>query len=303
MKMMKKNTLEILFKEFNKEKVKYCVRSKYKHLPKKLEGGDIDILIEKKNWQKANKIIRKLGFRFYPFTQPNLFYFYYDKELGLILLDILLTKTLVPIKKFKKFFIPLDEKPIPNKKGLLKRIYTGLIRRFYYMFRGRVIVFEGVDGSGKSTNVQALYDSLEILPIKKQIVHFATHFKKRKPSSLKRLFTRSYCILKVYKNIILGRIVITDRYIYLTFRKHHKILKSILRSFAPTPDIVFVTKAPIKTIKKRKKGQRDLLDEKMIRELNNIYENIPNSIIIDTQKPIKENLGITVNKLLEKILR
>ena len=170
------------------------------------------------------------------------------------------------------------------------------------LFKGKVIVFEGPDGSGKTTMANAVYTALEKFPIKKEIVHFATHFKKSKPSALKRLITRNCSILKVYWNIFLGKLTITDRYIYLTFRKHHQIFGKILKFLAPKPNIVFVMKVSPEEIRKRKIGQRDLLSNEMIKELYKVYDSIPNKIGIDTKKPIKENLEFVVNSVLRKTL-
>ena len=166
------------------------------------------------------------------------------------------------------------KKPIPNKKTFLQKIKTSLRRKIYWLFSGPVIVFEGPDGSGKSTLAKAVYTALEKFPIKKEIIHFTTHFKDKKPGRLKRAITRTSSILKVYKNKILGRISITDRYIYLTFRKKHFFLRNILRALAPKPEIVFLMRASAKKIKERKKGQRDELSENKIKELYNVYENI-----------------------------
>jgi len=60
---MKKNTLVTLFEGFNEQKIKYCIRGRYKHLPKTLDGGDVDILIKKNDFSSALKIIKNLGFR------------------------------------------------------------------------------------------------------------------------------------------------------------------------------------------------------------------------------------------------
>ncbi|MDP2672768.1 MAG: hypothetical protein Q8O84_03065 [Nanoarchaeota archaeon] len=298
-----KNLLENLFEEFNNRGISYCVRSKYKHLPKSLDNGDIDMLLEKKDFLKFIEIIKKFKFKFYPYTKPNFFYFIYDKNLGLIHLDVILIKKMISIKKYKNFYIPANEKSIPNRKTFLQKIKTGLRRRIYWLFNGPVIVFEGPDGSGKSTLTNAVYTILEKFPIKKEIIHFATHFNgNKKPSKLKRALTRAFSILKVWKNKILGKISITDRYIYLTFRKHRQIFGKILKFLAPKPDIVFVMKSSPEEIRKRKIGQRDLLSNDMIKELYKVYDSIPGKIDINTKKPKKENLEFMVNKILEKIL-
>ena len=73
-----KNLLEKLFEEFNKKRISYCIRSRYNHLPKSLDNGDVDILLEKEDFLKFIEIIKKFKFKFYPYTQPNFFYFLYN---------------------------------------------------------------------------------------------------------------------------------------------------------------------------------------------------------------------------------
>lgn len=300
---MKQNTLEKLFAEANKKDIKYCVRGRYKHFPRTLDNGDVDLLIAKKNFQSFLNIIKSLNFQFYPFTQPNLFYYLYDSSLGLIQLDILLTNQFPEVKKYKSFYIPKDERRIPNNKSFLRKVYTFFRRKLHQSFNGPVIVFEGPDGSGKSTNVRLAYDSLARFGLKKEIVHFATPFNKNgsKPSSFKRLYTRVFSILRVWKNVIFGSLTITDRYIYLTLRKRNKLLKNILRKLAPKPNIIFLMRSNVKTIRERKKGQRDQLNEELIKELYEIYENIEgvNIVNINTEKPAKQNIDKIVNLILE----
>ncbi|MEK6889297.1 MAG: hypothetical protein AABW80_04290 [Nanoarchaeota archaeon] len=299
------NALIKLFEKLNNVKITYCVRGRYKHLPSTLDSGDVDLLIKKSDFDKAKRIIEDLGFLFYSFAKPNLFYYFYDSSLGLIQLDILLLDTMPELKKFNNFYIPLDGKTIPNRKTFFEKVLTFTKRKLYYFLNGKLIVFEGPDGSGKSTNADALFNSLSKFPLKVERIHFATHFKDKKPSTLKRAVTRLSSLLKVCLNVFLGRITITDRYIYLTFRKSNSILKNILRSIAPKPDIVFLMKVSTEKIKERKKGQRDELSEKMIKELYNVYENIKNVklVKINTEKPIKENVFTTANLFLKACLK
>jgi len=153
------NTLEKLFKSLEKKKIPYCVRGRYKHLPKTLDGGDVDLLIEKRSFNEALKVLKTLGFHFYPHTKPNLFFYHHDNSIGLIQLDIILTKKFPKTKKYKSFFIPADGKTIPNRKPKIKRLQTGIQRRLHWFLRGPIIVFEGPDGSGKTTNSKALLNS------------------------------------------------------------------------------------------------------------------------------------------------
>ncbi|NCO11496.1 hypothetical protein CO038_04725 [Candidatus Pacearchaeota archaeon CG_4_9_14_0_2_um_filter_39_13] len=297
-----KNSINRIFGTFNRLKISYLIRGRYKHLPDVLDGGDVDLLIKQDDIKKAKEIIRREGFRHYPYTQPNLFYLKYDKSLGLILLDVLPASRFPEVKKHKTFFIPKDDNKIPNKKPFLHKIYTGIRRRAYFLFRGPLIIFEGPDGSGKTTNAKALYESLKRFPMKKEFIHFATPFKKdgAKPSSFDRARTRMTAIIKVWKNRILGRLTITDRYIYLTFRKK-PFLRDLIRTLAPKPNALFLMKADVKTIRKRKEGQRDQLSEEMIKELYKVYEDVRGIKIIeiDTKKPIDKNLERITNLVLE----
>jgi thymidylate kinase len=295
-----------LFDLWNQRGVNYCVRGKFKHLPETLNGGDIDILIRREDFERALAIIRELKFRFYPFTQPNLFYFGFDKEVGLIHLDILVGNNFPQVKKYKNFYIPTDEKVIPNRKKLLEKFKTGILRRLYYLFNGNVFVFEGPDGSGKSTNLKNVFDAIKRINRGNEIVHFATAFNKdgSKPSSFKRMYSRIYSIIRVWKNKFFGRLTFTDRYIFLTFRKN-KLLKKLVRFFSPNPDIVFIMKAGVGEIRKRKEGQRDQLSEKLINELYKVYDEVPTKkkVYVDTMKPYEDNLELMINEILRVVLR
>lgn len=301
-----KNTLSEIFDEFNRRKIKYCIRGKYKHLPRTLNKGDIDMLIYRKDFPLAKKILRKRNFVFYPFTSPNLFYYYFDKNLGLIQMDILLSENFPEVKKFRNFFITKDEKPIPNRKSFYKKIFTGTRRRLYWSFNGPVIAFEGVDGSGKTTNVNSAFKSLKRLGLGKNVVKFSTPLNKNgsSPSRFKRFYTRVFSIIKVWQNKILGRMTITDRYIYLTLRKKNQFLRNILLFLTPRPTVLFITKAPISEIQKRKKGQRDFLSSEKIRELYAVYESVKKvrKVELDTTKPLNKNLDIMVNEILKSSL-
>ncbi len=301
MNMTRQNSLKKIFHDF--KKIDYCIRSRYRHLPNTLDNGDVDILVNSKDIGTTKKILKENGFFFYPHTEPNKFYFKYDKELGLILLDILPTSNEIKKKNYNGIYVPKDEIKIPNKKSLLQKIYTGIRRRLFFMLSGPLIVFEGPDGSGKTTNAEALYVALEKFPMKKQFIHFATKFKNKKPSTLKRFFSRMIALLRVYFNIFLGRMTITDRYLYLTFR-NRPFLRKLLWKIIPEPNMLFIAKAPVEVIRKRKKGQKDLLSKEIIKELYSIYSNgkAKNKIFLDTTKSIRNNTELIVNKTLESFL-
>jgi|GEM_PF-2161639 len=300
MKKIEKNILAKIFEEFKKNKIDYCIRSRYKHLPDTLDGGDVDVLVNKKDMSCAEKILKEKDFFFYPYTEPNKFYFKYDRSLGLILFDILPTYEMIQKEEHNGISVPKEDIKVPNRKKLHQKAYTGIRRRLYFMFSGPIIVFEGPDGSGKTTNAEALYSSLKKFPMKKEFIHFATKFKDKKPSILKRFFSRISALLRVYYNVFLGRMTITDRYLYLTFRKK-PFLKKILWKIIPEPDLLFIVKASPSIIRKRKKGQRDLLSKEMISELYTIYSEgkTKKRIFIDTSKSLEENIETVINETIK----
>ena len=77
---MGENALSNLFEKFNEVGVRYCVRGRYEQLPESLDWGDVDLLVDRKNFGLALEIMREIGFLFYPFTSPNLFYYFYSKQ-------------------------------------------------------------------------------------------------------------------------------------------------------------------------------------------------------------------------------
>ena len=97
-----------------------------------------------------------------------------------------------------------------------------------------------------------------------------------------------------------GTLIFSDGYLYLTFRKR-PFLRKILWKIIPKPSVLFIAKAPIKTIQKRKEGQRDRLSKEMIRELYSIYQNgeAKNIIYLNTAKPLKGNLKIMMDNALK----
>ena len=70
---MKNNILNKLFKSFETQEIKYCVRGRYAHLPDSLDGGDVDLLIDKKDFKIAKKLLKILDSNFIP--THNLIFF------------------------------------------------------------------------------------------------------------------------------------------------------------------------------------------------------------------------------------
>jgi thymidylate kinase len=285
----KMNILEKLFNELNQKKIDYCILRKYENLPNQ-PNGDVDLAVNKQDSAKVLSIIKNLKFIFYPYTKPHYFFFFYDKEIGLVKLDLVLLKNLPKLKKFKNFYVPMNNVDVRLKKGIFSKIQTNLQRKWHYLFRGKLICFIGPDGSGKSTLMNKTFEALEEFPLKKKKVYFGS----KKGGKLYRIFDLKLKLLKVYLNLFLGRMIFTDRYIYLTFRKN-KALMNLVRFFAPQPNIVFVMKASPESIHKRKK-------ELSVDEINEQYElfaNLKNVVEISTESKIKDCLLVSSNKILE----
>jgi len=286
-----KNLVTRLFDVLNKEKINYCVIRKYRFLPSKF-FGDIDLAVKKEDFRKVDRIFRKQGLIFYHFTQPHYFYFGYDKHLGLVKFDVIKLKNLPIIKRFKNFYVMKDDgEKFRIKKSFLLRIYTFLMRKVYYLFKGKVFCFIGPDGSGKSTLVKKTLETLKDFPIKTQKIYFGT----KKGGKFYRIFDLIKKIINIYLNILLGKITLTDRYIYLTFREN-KILQKIIRFIAPTPNVVFLAKISPKRLLRRKKE----IDEKEIKKQYKLFESIKNVIKINTEKNIERNIEEIVNVILHK---
>src|SRR3989344_4644078 len=114
--------------------------------------------------------------------------------------------------------------------------------------KGKLIVFEGADGSGKTSTIDHLIPLLKEQEFSIKRIYFSSLLRKR--TILRRSFSLIGKLLSIYFNLIIGKLVLADRYIYLTFRKN-EILKKILRTLYPKPDRVFVMKASPKVLRKR----------------------------------------------------
>jgi thymidylate kinase len=215
---------------------------------------DIDLSIKKCDFKKFDLLLKKAGYVYYPYANPHHFYFLYDGKLTF--LDVITT--------FKR-----KVKDNPFYK----------LRRMASKFgRGKLIVFVGPDGCGKTTLSNSFLDAIESFPEKKIKIYFGS----RKGNRFYRIFDLIKKIAKVRINILLGRIIVTDRYIYLTLRK--SFLKKIIRSIAPKPSLIFFLETNSKIILKRKQE----LNEKQINELNNLFKGIKNVNAINVENSIQE---------------
>jgi len=304
---MKKNALLKLFDEFNKNKVKYCIRRKYTHFTKRLTS-DIDMFIQEDDLAKARDILRQSNFLYYPFTEPHFFYYFYDSKIGLIMLDIVKINKLMPIKQHKNFYVPKEKKYFTIHKSFFKKIKTFLRRKIHFLFKGKLICFIGPDGSGKTSTLLLTRKYLKKFPIEKKRMYFSSL--KRSDSRLYRLFDLILKLVEVHWNLLLGRIVLTDRYIYLTFRKH-SFLKKLVRFIYPTPSLVYLMKARPETLRKRRKtfigvgddmvrrlGEERRLTIEEYKELYQEFEKIKRAKIINSEIPLSKN----IIKIMEDIL-
>jgi dTMP kinase len=192
--------------------------------------------------------------------------------------------------------------------------------------KGLLIVFEGVDGSGKSTQVELLAKKLsrkglEVVTLREptrgkwgeKIREVSKSQDSIIPIEELELFVRDRKE-NVRKNINpalnAGRIVILDRYYYSTLayqgargislekiRKQHKI-------FAPRPDIVFILDVPVglglRRIKDRPIIYRLFEDKNYLRKVREIFLHLddPECVILDGRLPAEE-IGQKVWKILK----
>ena len=289
---MKGNTLIKLFDEFNKKNINYCVRSKeYQHLPYSLNGKDVDLIVLEEDIKKAKLILQEKGFILYPYTKPHYMYYIYDKNIGLIQLDIIILKNLPHIKKYKNFFIS-EEIINLSQKPLYKKLLTFFQRKIFFMGKGKLICFIGPDGSGKTTAMKNVNEALQKFPIKKQQMIFGA----LKPSPISRIISRMTSIIKVYWYIFQGSIVLTDRYLELTFRKKYPVFRKLLWKIAPTPSIVFIMKTNYNTLKNRRGDE--CLPKETIKDLYKLFLGIFNTKIINTEKHPLINLSYMMQQIL-----
>ncbi len=291
--MRNNNTLSRVFDAFNGKKASYIVRTSYEKLPYSLNGKDVDLLVAREDFLIVREILKKEGFIFYPFTEPHYLYYFYDSKLGLIEIDILLASKIPKRKKYRNFYILKEEKKYNYNKSFPYKLKTGIKRKLHFLFKGKLVCFIGPDGSGKTTSMNAVFDSLKNFPVRKERMLFGA----LKPSPIQRALSRIGSIIKVYMNIFSGKLTLTDRYLYLTFRKSHPIFRKIFRAIAPKPNIVFVMKASYSLLKKRRKD--DVLDEKTVNDLYRLFEKIKNAEWIDTSKNYKKNIDFMIKRVLD----
>lgn len=132
----------------------------------------------------------------------------------------------------------------------------------------KVIVLEGIDGVGKSTQARLLYFALKKRGFSVDLYHFPSNgsigvfirslLKNNKFDLLddksRALLTTADFYDQYSEHSKNAEIIIFDRYIYSSFVSNHKLDKewiNLLHKYAPKPDIIFFMTCDVDTIVKR----------------------------------------------------
>lgn len=193
--------------------------------------------------------------------------------------------------------------------------------------KGVLIVIEGIDGAGKSTQAKILKERLEkngydVILLKeptsskwgKEIKEISKKAKSIDPKKELELFLKDRKI-NVKKNILpalqKNKIVILDRYYISTIAYQgargldKKSIKEKNESFAPKPDLLFILDIdPLESLNRLKREKEILFEnENFLREVrkNFLEIKIKNTYIIDARLSIEEIAdkieGIVINYL------
>ncbi|HHE67471.1 MAG TPA: dTMP kinase [Candidatus Parcubacteria bacterium] len=194
-------------------------------------------------------------------------------------------------------------------------------------YQGKFIVFEGLDGSGQTTQVKLLENYLEgkgyrVVSTKeptqeseagKEIKEILNHKKRISASRLQELFAqdrREHLEGFIIPALKEGKIVISDRYFFSSFAYGSSEglelnwLLELNKDFI-LPDITFILKVKPEVCIERieKRGEAKTLFEKQekLREVWNVYktfaEGFENVYIINGEKP-KEKVFFQVKKII-----
>ena len=182
---------------------------------------------------------------------------------------------------------------------------------------GKFIVFEGLDGSGQSTQVRLLAEYLqaqgrEVVLGKeptmdsdagKEIIEVLTHKKEMRPEKLQELFVidrKEHLVNSILPALERGAIVVEDRYCMSTFA-FGSVSCDLewlieLNKGLPWPDATFILKVrpEVSLARISKRGKPAELFEKLekLEKVNKTYgilaERFPKCFVIDGEKAIEE---------------
>ena len=195
--------------------------------------------------------------------------------------------------------------------------------------KGKFIVFEGIDGSGKTIQAQLLFEYLKkrgfdvILtreptdgPIGKLIRSALKKKWKAANVTLQLLFSadRSHHLAtEIIPSVEEGKIVISDRYAFSTIAYgsldiDEKWLEEINSKFIQ-PDVIFILDLPVDIAIDRIKSNRSVIElfeekeklEKIRKTYLTLAEKYPNCYVIDATKSVEE-IHSEIKEVVEKIL-
>lgn len=195
---------------------------------------------------------------------------------------------------------------------------------------GKLIVYEGIDGTGKTTQIKLLTekllaDNLEVVCTReptdgqygkkiRELYHSRENVSKEEELQLFMDDRREHVEKVIAPALAAGKIVITDRYYYSTAAYQgaagmdpERIIADN-EEFAPTPDIVFLLDIPVAVgIDRIENGRGENLNsfeqEEVLRKVAHIFNNLDKDYIvrIDGTASIEEvhaAIMTRVNKLL-----
>ena len=196
--------------------------------------------------------------------------------------------------------------------------------------RGVFIVFEGIDGSGKSTHIEALAEELKgrgynVLqtsePSKDRIGNFIRRYAERNdhrltPETEALLFAADrfeHVMTVVEPALKRGRIVISDRYLYssLAYQGAGGLDLDWIREmnrFAPKPDLgILLDLLPEFSLQRVERRKTVFEVSDYLRKVRNIYLRLVEEgelVRVDADKPrkaVREEVFSLVNELLDGV--
>lgn len=185
----------------------------------------------------------------------------------------------------------------------------------------KVVVFEGIDGSGKSTQARLLYFALKKRNISVDLYHFPSEgiigkfvrslLEKEKfdllDSKSRALLTASDFYSQYRDGNNDSGIIIFDRYFYSSYISNDALDKEWIKTmhrYAPSPDIVFFLDGDPKLIKKRNGIDSGAKNEKRQQMFSlrykKVFKDIPN-ITIDANKDIETTHQEVLKNITKKL--